>query len=135
MVDVPFQHDLPAVPALNLPNRCWRGAVELVLGYTVVLEELPNLSNVLFRRAFRACAKDPHQFGEGRIAHLAAEGDLLAEEAPVVVFLGRLDGKMGRIVALDDHPPWPVSPPGPSCHLGEELESAFRGPDIREVKA
>ena len=26
------------------------GAVELVLGYTVVLEELPNLSNVLFRR-------------------------------------------------------------------------------------
>src|ERR1044071_8645410 len=73
--------------------------------------------------------------GDGRVAELFAEFDLLLVKADEVMAAGVLNRRMKRRKRLDDHLAFDVAPARPSGPLSEQLEGAFAGPEIRLVQA
>ena len=68
--------------------------------------------------------------GKRRVLGLLPPGQLTFHEALVVVGAQALDGGVLGVVGLHQHPPRPLSPPGPPCHLLQQLKGALGGAEV-----
>ncbi len=81
-----------------------------------------------------SCGEDA-AVGEGGKAELAAHFHFLLRVAIEVVIAGELDAGAVGCECLDDDFAFEFSPPGPPCDLGDELEGALAGAEVRDVQA
>ena len=73
--------------------------------------------------------------GEGGVAKLFSEVELLVGVAAEVVMAGKLNGGGVWCVGLDDDFSFKLTTSGPTCDLGEQLEGALTGAEIGNVQA
>ena len=73
--------------------------------------------------------------GIGREGKLAAEFHFLLGKAVEVVLAGELDGRRVRRKGLDDDLALEIPATGAAGDLGDELESALAGAEVRDMQA
>ena len=79
-----------------------------------------------------------HDVGQSSVRWVAgfqSIGELLLRKPLVVVLHGRLEREVSRSGRLHEDFPRLGAPAGSPRHLGEELEGAFAGPEVRKVEA
>ena len=72
--------------------------------------------------------------GEGGIIELLPHHDLLVIKSLIIVFRRILDRRVVRQIGLDDDLAGDEAPSRPSRHLGKELKTAFRRPEVGHGK-
>ena len=78
---------------------------------------------------------DAGELAEGRVAEGLSMSDFLTVKAFEVVAPDRGEGVVVRHESLHDDASRPRGSSGAAGNLGQELESAFCGPEVREMQA